>query len=112
MKGEFMSLDVYLTAVRPCIVYDRNITHNINKMAGAAGIYEHIWRPDEIGITKAADLIHPLREGLNRLVSDPEKFEALNPPNGWGDYKGLVDFVTEYLASCEENPDATVKVSR
>ena len=31
-----MSLDVYLTAVRPTVVYDRNITHNLNVMADAA----------------------------------------------------------------------------
>lgn len=107
-----MSLDVYLEEVRKTVIYDRNITHNLNKMAAAAGIYKHLWRPDEIEITKAGQLIEPLREGLKRLRDDPEKYKAFNPDNGWGDYEGLVNFVSEYLSECEENPNATVRVSR
>ena len=34
-------------------VCDLNITHNLNKMASELGVYEHLWRPDEIGVTKA-----------------------------------------------------------
>lgn len=107
-----MSLDVYLTAVRPTEVYSRNITHNLNKMAEEAGIYYHLWRPDEIEITKAASLVMPLTEGLQRLLADPERFKALNPENGWGSYEGLVDFVRAYRDACEANPDANVEVSR
>ena len=107
-----MSLDVYLTEVRETTIYDRNITHNLNKMADEAGIYKHLWRPEEIEITKAAQLIEPLREGLSLLLSDPERFKKFDPENKWGDYHGLVNFVREYLAACEENPNASVSVSR
>ena len=107
-----MSLDVYLTEVRETTIYDRNITHNLNKMAEEAGIYKHLWRPEEIGITKASQLIEPLREGLALLLSDEERFRKFDPANKWGDYDGLVDFVREYLSSCEENPNASVSVSR
>ena len=107
-----MSLDVYLSEVRETIIYDRNITHNLNKMADAAGIYKHLWRPEEIGITRAAQLIDPLREGLTLLLSDPERFKKFDPENKWGDYDGLVDFVREYLLACEEHPNASVSVSR
>jgi hypothetical protein len=107
-----MSLDVYLTAVRLTQVYSSNITHNLNRMAEEAGIYEHLWRPDEIGVTKAEQLIVPLREGLALLESDPVRFEAFNAENGWGLYKHFVPCVREYLAACEENPDATIEVCR
>ena len=107
-----MSLDVYLTEVRETTIYDRNITHNLNKMADEAGIYKHLWRPEEIEITKAAQLIEPLREGLSLLLSDPERFKKFDPENKWGDYDGLVNFVREYLAACEENPNASVSVRR
>ena len=107
-----MSLDVYLKAVRPTTIYDRNITHNLNRMAGAAGIYAHLWRPDEIGVTKAAQLVEPLRAGLAKLLAEPDHFRTFNPANGWGDYEELVAFVQEYLSACEENPDADVSVSR
>lgn len=93
-------------------VYWRNITHNLNKMAGAAGIYEACWRPEGIGVTHAKQLIPLLKAGLERLLADPEKFKAFNPKNGWGDYEGLVNFVRDYLARCEQYPEATVSVSR
>lgn len=62
-----MSLDVHLTKVMPTEVFGSNITHNLGEMAEEAGIYKHLWRPEEIGITKADQLIAPLREGLARL---------------------------------------------
>ncbi len=107
-----MSLDVYLTAVRPTQIYSANITHNLGKMADEAGIYKHLWRPDELGITKAAELIEPLRDGLRRLIDERDRLREFNPENGWGSYEGLVSFVREYLAACEDNPDATVEISR
>lgn len=93
-------------------VYDANITHNLSQMADAAGIYKALWRPEELGITTAHQLTEQLRTGLAALLAEPEKFEALNPPNGWGDYDGLVEFVSGYLAACAEYPDAAVSVSR
>lgn len=107
-----MSLDVYLTKTMPTEVYSANITHNLGAMAHEAGIYMHLWRPDEIGVTKAAQLIEPLRAGLALLREDPPRFERHNAPNGWGMYEHFVPFVADYLAACEENPDADVEVSR
>lgn len=107
-----MSLDVYLTAVRPTEVYWRNITHNLNKMAMEAGIYQHLWRPEELGITKAHELIAPLAKGLTDLKNRPEHYKKFNAANGWGTYENFMDFVEDYLNACRENPDAEVNVSR
>jgi hypothetical protein len=107
-----MSLDVHLKKVMPTEVYWGNITHNLGGMAEEAGIYKHLWRPEEIGITKAAQLIEPLRAGVALLKSDRARFEKHNSPNGWGLYENFVPFVEEYLAACEANPDADVAVSR
>lgn len=93
-------------------VYSRNITHNLGRMADAAGLYTWLWRPDELGVTQAAELIGPLTAGLERLEADPERFKKLNPSNGWGDYDGLVAFVRDYLHACRQHPAATVQVSR
>lgn len=93
-------------------VYHANITHNLNKMAAAAGIYEPLWRPEEVGFTHAQQLIQPLEAGLTRLESDPVTYKSYNPPNGWGDYEGLVRFVREYLKACKEHQDAKIEVSR
>lgn len=93
-------------------VYSSNITHNLNQMAREAGIYKYLWRPDEIGINKAAQLIDPLRAGLELLKSDPARFKKFNPENLWGTYEGLVRFVENYLQACVSYPSAEVRVSR
>lgn len=111
-----MSLDVYL--LHPLrsegdeVAYSANITHNLNQMAMHAGLYRVLWRPEELGITHARQLIEPLTKGLALLESDPTGFQALNPPNGWGNYEGLVKFTREYLAAAIANQDAEVCVSR
>jgi hypothetical protein len=93
-------------------VYSGNITHNLGKMAKDAGIYQALWRPEEIHITKAKQLIGPLEDGLSLLLSDPERFKQFNPENGWGSYDILVEFVHEYLDACKRYPDAEVKAWR
>jgi hypothetical protein len=93
-------------------VYSANITHNLNKMADAAGVYKALWRPEEIGVTKAIQLIVPLSQGLAVLLGDRARFEEFNPPNGWGSYDALVTFVKGYLNACVEYPDSEVSVSR
>lgn len=149
-----MSLDVYLESGthvcpgcghehacdQPSGIYTANITHNLNKMADAAGLYDALWHPalivagPEVAkqirdlegqrqwsdadasrvqfMAKARDLVEPLRVGLARLRGDPQRFEALNPASGWGDYAGLVRFTSDYLAACEKHPESTVRVSR
>ena len=94
------------------IIYNDNITHNLGLMAKAAGIYQHLWRPEEIGIKKASDLIEPLSEGLTKLKSDPEFFKTFDSDNGWGVYKDFLPFVESYLNACKENPDSKVEASR
>ena len=103
-----MSLDIHLTARVITDVFSANITHNLNKMADAAGLYQVIWHPEELDFTEAKQLIKPLKVGLELLKSDPDKFRAFNPPNGWGDYVTLVDFVEKYLAACIAWPKAAI----
>lgn len=107
-----MSLDVTLTKIQPCAIYEDNITHNLNEMAKAAGLYEALWHPEKIDAKDARDIIPVLRAGLAKLRAQPDHFRQYNPSNGWGTYEGLVEFVTNYLAACEEYPDAKIEVSR
>lgn len=112
-----MSLDVYLTipsdrSDETIELYWANTTHNLNKMATEAGIYQACWRPEEIGITKAEQLIEPLTKGLALMESDPPRFEAFNSPNGWGLYENFVPWLRRYLKACQEYPNADVRASR
>lgn len=107
-----MSLDIYLTAVVPTTVYDGNVTTNLTAMAREAGIYKHLWCPEEIKITHAVQLIEPLEVALIQLYGDPERFKKHNPPNGWGDYDGFVSFVENLLKACKAYPTAEIHISR
>lgn len=107
-----MSLDVTLWALRRTEVYDANITHNLGKMADEAGVYEYLWKPNDIGIHKAVQLVPHLERGLRFLRADPERYRKLEPDNGWGRYEDLVHFIERYIVACNENPDADVYTHR
>ncbi|SHH96860.1 hypothetical protein SAMN05421866_0087 [Chryseobacterium oranimense] len=106
-----MSLDVSLYENNDC-VYDSNITHNLTKMAHESGLYYALWRPEEINAFTAADLILILKNGIENLKSDPEKFRQYNASNGWGKYENLLSFTEQYLVACRNNPNAKIEISR
>ena len=109
-----MSLSVYLSQVetREVNVFDATITHNFNKMAEAVCLYQVLWKPEELGLTKAFQLVKPLMAGLFLLTSDKDRIEKLNAENGWGTYENFVTFVEKYLLACIKNPNATIRISR
>jgi hypothetical protein len=110
-----MSLDVYLYHTKDCRgeLYWRNITHNMGKMASKVDLYKPLWRPDEIGVRMAGDLIPLIEDGLEKLINlDEETISECTPSNGWGNHEGLVNFTKRYLEACKEFPDAYIYVSR
>ena len=72
----------------------------------------HLWRPEEIGIDTAEQLIEPLAEGIRKLLANPKQMRTYNASNGWGMYEHFVPFVQEYLAACTEHPTARVEACR
>lgn len=110
-KERNVSLDIHLNVLESVEVYWGNVTHNLSRMAEAAGIYDYLWQAKEHNITTASQLIPYLRGGLAALHRDPGYFQLFNPRNGWGTYEGFVEFVAGTLAACEEYPAATVRVS-
>ena len=129
-----MSLDVYLQDKEGRTLYNDNITHNLARMAKAAGCYESLWSPLESPANFAlpedipqadrqcganwiqppgspifaARLIPQLEVSLEILERHPDHFSVFNAPNGWGNYDNLVSFVRDYLGACKEFPDAEV----
>ena len=94
-------------------LFEANTTHNLNTMAEAAGIYRHVWRPEELPeIKTAGDLIQPLRDGIRKMEDDPRKFIALNPENGWGNYADFLQWLRRYVEACIEFPKATISTDR
>jgi hypothetical protein len=88
-----------------------NITHDLNNMAKAVGLYEVLWRPEEIGVNTASQMIPFLEKGLDKLTANPDKYKAFNPPNGYGSYEDFVSFCRSVLHNCREYPDAVIEAS-
>lgn len=99
-----MSLDVWLykSGDPENSVFEQNITHNLGAMAEAAGIYEAVWRPEEVGIVVASQLVEPLRKGIDAMEANREHFETFNASNGWGLYKNFLPWLKRYLAALRE----------
>ena len=138
-----MSLDVSLNRIK-YVSYDMetftpeneelfwaNITHNLGKMAEAAGIYEALWRPyrlhkdykhfdiyeDEFAFEQsitiyASDIVDIIEKGYKKLKSKPEYYSKYNSPNGWGMYENFVPWVEKYLEALKLYPDSKVIVDR
>ena len=106
-----MSLDIWLEALEPVEVWSANITHNLTGMAKEVGIYQYLWHPEEVGVTKAENLIVPLQNAIELLHDDVARYTMFNSPNGWGSYADFVSYLKKFLAACVKYPDATVHVS-
>lgn len=52
-----------------------------------------------------------LRDGLQRLVSEPARFEEMNPANGWGDYDGLIQVMAKAAVMAARHPTGVVVFS-
>ena len=107
-----MSLDISFKQVQEAIVASHNITHNLIFMADACGLYMPLWRPKEIGVAYAKELLPLVEHGLEYLKSDPETFKQFDAPNGWGTYESFVRFVEDVLLSCKEYPEASISAYR
>jgi len=107
-----MSLDIYLETNDCLTIHHENITHNLAEMAGHAGLYLPMWRPETLGISRAWQLRMFLVPSLAQLKMNPAYFQTFNPKNGWGDYETLLETVENLLFACERNPQARVRVTR
>tara|TARA_R100000935_G_C2821892_1_gene160208 strand:- start:1110 stop:1430 length:321 start_codon:yes stop_codon:yes gene_type:complete len=106
-----MSLDIDLIEYGESM-WSGNMTHNLNKIAIEAGVYECIWRPDEIGVKYARDNISNLRFALGIFYSKYDELKKLNPSNGWGDIDGLIEVTQDFLKACMEYPEAIIYCDR
>lgn len=60
----------------------------------------------------AGNMLHVLDKAIDDMATNPDKYLPLNPPNGWGDYSGCLEFLRELRAEFARHPQAKVQVSR
>jgi hypothetical protein len=93
---------------------DWNYTHNTNGMIAAvlreAGQeIRHWW--DALDGRPAAEGARLLDAVLAGLVAAPERFRAMNPANGWGNYDQLVGLLRKMCDAARKWPSAVWRIS-
>ena len=86
-----------------------NYTHNCNPMANdalrAAGIEPTggtwWWHIDDMTGPDGAAVLSAI---LDQFAADPERYRAMNPKNGWGDYDSFAEVLREMCAGLPEWP--------
>ena len=101
-----------------------NYTHNCNQMISA--VVEEMgyelkthWLIGHMGKSwfevldnmSGKDGAKFLREIVMRLEAHPERFSAMNPPNGWGSYETLLPLLHAMKTASYKNPGASWRVS-
>lgn len=112
-----MSYDIWLEIdtggeERARVANSINYTSNVRPMWDLAlkGLpIEHVADMHE---RLAGDCVGPLRAAVETMKLDFEQFEALNPPNGWGNANGAREFLAELADMCAAHPKATVVIWR
>jgi hypothetical protein len=106
-----MSYDIWLEidagGPKPvrCGSLDVNYTYNVSPMfKEAVGETPGSWDG-----RRAADIAEVCGRILAAFAAEPNKFIALNPANGWGDFDGARSFIQQINDACHEAPNAIVR---
>lgn len=104
-----MSWSLYLEATRPDEpvdeVYGKPVdghTYNLSPMWRLAGVFDDSSK--DLDGLPAGVIAARASAGLLKAVSYPQAFQALNPPNGWGDYDGFVEVLTRLAIAAAMAP--------
>ena len=105
MSGN-LYLEIDTGGTEPATIWDRNYTHNTNRMLRAAGFGFR-----DIDGMSAADAVARIEDAIRELKANPDRYREMNPENGWGSYEGILDVLCEFAQACHEHPKTTVAVS-
>ena len=87
----------------------RNYTSNVSGMWSEAIGIERL--ADLIRDNpKPADLLPYIERGIEAMKAHPDKYRAMNPSNGWGDYDGALAYLEWLAQGCRDYPGAEVSV--
>ena len=104
-----MSLDISLVEIKEVEVTNRNITHNLNNLWRALGIYDDLYNSED---KKAKDIILSIQNAILKLGKNLSEYKKFDSPNGWGLAENGLNFLKELLIDLNEYPDATIKISK
>ncbi len=76
-----------------------NYTYNVSPMFKEAGLSIR-----ELDGMLGADALPKVTAAISAMLADRAKYEPLNPPNGWGNYEGAIEFLRTIRGMCETAP--------
>lgn len=108
-----MSYDLYLRIDTggedpACVLAVGNYTSNVSGMWAESLGYPLA----DLDGRLAADAIPDLEAAVARMEADPDTYRAMEPANGWGDYRGALGYLRDLLDGCAEHPKTTIDISR
>lgn len=85
-----------------------NMTSNVSPMWAKAlgGV-----RLRDFHHVNAGEAAPKLAEAVKAMEADPDGYEEMNPPNGWGDYDGALGFLRDLAEACAKHPKCRIRVS-
>jgi hypothetical protein len=107
-----MSHDIYLEIdtggeYPACVFSVGNYTSNVSPMWAAA-----LGHPlADLHGRGAADSLLALDAAIAAMAAEPARFEAMNPPNGWGSYEGALAYLQQLAHGCRTHPKTTIRIS-
>lgn len=87
-------------STRPCSTYDHETQEWVSHPNGHGTI---TWWDHLNGMSGPAGAAY-LDTIVRGLEADPDRFRAMNPENGWGDYEGVLKVLTEMRNAVPEWP--------
>ena len=100
-----MSYDIWLEDDNTNCSESHNYTYNISPMLELAGCLMR----DIEGLT-GLEASKKLRIAISAMTLNPDRFQALNPPNGWGSFRGCLNWLLDILEDCKQYPTWRVHV--
>jgi hypothetical protein len=101
-----LDLDLLLDQCKHCGRSSERLSFNCTYNCGS--MWFKIYPDDEkmvpIDEMTGKESYYILKHAVDMLLANPEVFEALNPPNGWGSYKGFFEFISDMLLAAHKHP--------
>lgn len=103
------ALEIDTGGQMPATVADcGNCTYNVAPMfykaLGEGGI-------NKLHGEEAWKVIPKLEHAIEHMEAHAADYRELNPPNGWGNYDGALEYLRGILKACKEHPKCTIRIS-
>lgn len=102
-----MSYDINVRRYCPDIL-DINYTFNVSPMFRLALGGDGIKQLNNLGREECIEL---LESGIKHMEQNPEIYKKLNPENGWGNYEGALNVLSQILDALQSDEESYVYIS-